>query len=72
MASTSALATSLVQTGLLLATLVLVRIVLVRHLSADAVPPVLRGRVAASTRVCPWLLAAGLVITAAGLALLAV
>jgi hypothetical protein len=71
MASTSELATSLVQTGLLLASLVLLRTVLVRHLSADTIPPVLRARVAASTRVCPWLLGLALAMTAAGLVLLA-
>jgi hypothetical protein len=72
MASTTALATSLIQTGLLVAGLVVARVVLMRHLTPEAIPPVLRDRVAHVTRACPWLLGGGLTMTAAGLLLLLV
>jgi len=66
MAPAAALATSLIQTGLLLAGVLLGQMVAVRHLQTDAVPRVLRGRVATSTRIRPWLLVTAISMAAAG------
>lgn len=69
MASTPSVATSLVQTGMLLAGVLCAQVVAVRHLPVETIPGVLRGRVAMSARLRPWLLVSAIVMATAGLVL---
>lgn len=67
--SVTASATPLLQTGSLLMVVILGQVVALRHLPAEAIPDVLRGRVALSTRLRPWLLVVAMAMAATGLVL---
>jgi hypothetical protein len=67
--SVTASATPLLQAGTLLMVVLVGQIVALRHLPAENIPGVLRGRVALSTRLRPWLLVVALAMAATGLGL---
>ena len=69
MASTPTIAASLLQTGMLVGAVVVAQVVVMRHLTLETIPEVLRGRVALSNRLRPWLIAAAAAMAASGLAL---
>jgi hypothetical protein len=69
MASTPTIAASLLQTGMLVGAVVVAQVVVMRHLTLETIPEVLRGRVALSSRLRPWLIAAAAAMAASGLAL---
>jgi hypothetical protein len=69
MSGTPTLAMTLLQTGLLTGCVLVAQVVAVRHLPVESIPGVLRGRVALSNRLRPWLLVAAMTMVSAGLVL---
>ncbi len=69
MTSTATLAESSLQSGLLLGIVLIAQVVLTRHLHVETIPGVLRGRVALSNRLRPWLFVAALTMAVPGLIL---
>lgn len=69
MATTPDLAVSLVRSGLLTGCVLLAQVVAVRLIPVETIPPVLRGRVALSTSLRPWLLFAAATMVVVGLLL---
>jgi hypothetical protein len=62
-------ATSLLQTGVLLGSVLVSQAIATRLLARQEIPLVLRGRVALSKRLRPWLLVAAATMVSAGLVL---
>ncbi len=60
---------ALLRAGLLMGLVLLGQAVAARHLPAESIPGVLRGRVALSNRLRPWLVVAAVAMAATGLAL---
>lgn len=67
MGTTPTLAATLLQAGLLTGCVLLAQVLAVRHLPVETIPGVLRGRVALSNRLRPWLLVAAMTMACAGL-----
>lgn len=59
----------LVELGVVLAVLLVVRVAVAHRIPADAVPTVLRGRVAHTDRAMPWLLGGAVALVAVGVQL---
>ncbi|MEP6814103.1 MAG: hypothetical protein ABI873_00980 [Marmoricola sp.] len=69
MASVPDVAAPLLQAGVLVAGILIAQVFALRHLPVDAIPDVLRGRVALSNRLRPWLFVAALTMAVTGLLL---
>lgn len=62
-------AATLLQAGLVIGAVLVAQAAVVPHLPSHEIPHVLRGRVALSNRLRPWLLAASAAMVSAGLLL---
>ena len=69
MEATPSIAIPLLQTGIMLGIVLLGHVYVLRHLPVDAVPSILRGRIELAHRMRPWLAAAAVCLTVAGLVL---
>lgn len=69
METTPSVAIPLLQTGILLGIVLLGNVYVLRHLPAEVVPTILRGRIELANRMRPWLAVAALGLTVAGLVL---
>ena len=69
MESTPSIAIPLLQAGILMGIVLWGNVVAVRHLPAEDVPGVLRGRIELCNRLRPWLIAAACAMAMTGLVL---
>ena len=69
MDSSASIALPLLQTGVLMGVVLLGQVFAVRHLPLESIPGVLRGRVALSNRLRPWLISTALAMAVTGLVL---